>query len=89
MNNTPIWMLVAAAPLVPVLDRILPAGSFEWQTRGILFFSKLKKHFMRTKMRKFAALAILLAMIGNEAMAFCGFYVSQGRRYPEEQDPPR
>lgn len=77
MNNTPLWMLVAAAPLVPILDRILPAGSFEWQTRGFLFFSKLKKHFMRTKTRKFAALVILLAMIGNEAMAFCGFYVSK------------
>ena len=77
MNNTPIWTLVAVAPLVSVLDRIFPAGSFEWQTGGILFFSKLKKHFMRTKMRKFAALVILLTMIGKEAMAFCGFYVSK------------
>ena len=78
MNNTPIWMLVAAAPLVPVLDRILPAGSFEWQTsRQSFSFPNVKKHFMRTKMRKFAALVILLAMIGNEAMAFCGFYVSK------------
>ncbi|HEV3324292.1 MAG TPA: DUF2330 domain-containing protein [Puia sp.] len=77
INNTPIWTLVAVAPLVPVLDRILPAASFEWQTGCVHFFSKLKNNLMRTKMRKFAALAVLLAMIGNEAMAFCGFYVSK------------
>ena len=77
MNNTPVWMLVALAPLVPVLDKILPAKTFEWQTKRVQIFSKIKKFFMRTKMRKFAALSVLLAMIGNQAMAFCGFYVSK------------
>jgi hypothetical protein len=75
--NTPVWMLVAGAPLVPLLDRIFRARSFEWSTGRALFFSKLKNNFMRTTMRKFAALAVLMAMISNEAMAFCGFYVSK------------
>ncbi len=77
INNTPVWMLVALAPLVPVLDKILPAKTFEWQTGATLFFSKLKIFFMRTKRRKFAALAVLLAMTSSQAMAFCGFYVSK------------
>jgi hypothetical protein len=77
LYNTPVWMLVAGAPLVPLLDRIFRARSFEWPTRGALFFYKLKKNFMRTTMRKLAALAILMAMISNQAMAFCGFYVSK------------
>lgn len=66
MYNTPIWMLVVMAPLVPVLDSIFRARDFDWQVRGL-----------RTKMRKLAALAVLMAMISNEAMAFCGFYVSK------------
>ena len=77
MYNTPIWMLVVIAPLVPVLDKILRARDFEWQAGSISFFSRLKKLFMRTKMRKFAAGVVLMAMISNEAMAFCGFYVSK------------
>jgi len=63
MYNTPIWMLVAAAPLVPVLNRIFRARRFEWHIRGVG--------------KKFAALAVLMAMITNETMAFCGFYVSK------------
>jgi hypothetical protein len=90
MYNTPVWMLVAIAPLVPVLDGIFRRRSFQWpasennhsksQTQhngvhsGISF---LKKPFMRTQKRKIAAIAVLTAMISNEAMAFCGFYVSK------------
>jgi hypothetical protein len=64
MYNTPIWMLVALAPLVPVLDFFFPARSFQWQPT---FNQK----------RKFAALAVGMAMISSQAMAFCGFYVSK------------
>jgi len=62
MYNTPIWMLVALAPLVPVLDLIFPARSFRWQPNY---------------KRKIAVFAVLLAMISSQAMAFCGFYVSK------------
>lgn len=77
LNNTPVWILVAAAPLVPVLDSIFRARRFDWQSKNISFLSKLKHLFMRTKTRKLAAMVILMAMISNEAMAFCGFYVSK------------
>jgi len=78
LNNTPVWILVAAAPLVPLLDSIFRAGSFDWQANNTPFFQrKFKQLFMRTKTRKLAAMVILTAMISNEAMAFCGFYVSK------------
>lgn len=77
VNNTPLWILIAGAPLVPILDRVFRARSFEWPTSNTFFFSKLKNNFMRTTMKKLAALVILMAMISNQAMAFCGFYVSK------------
>jgi len=64
MYNTPIWMLVAVAPLVPILDFIFPARTFQWKP---IFNGR----------RKFAALAVGMAMISSQAMAFCGFYVSK------------
>ena len=66
MYNTPVWMLVAAAPLVPVLDWLFRARNFEWRIGN-----------MHTHWRKLAASIILLTMISNEASAFCGFYVSK------------
>ena len=46
MYNTPIWVLVAAAPLVPLLDKIFKAELFHWNTTTIHFnwISKLKKN---------------------------------------------
>ena len=77
--NTPIWVLVAAAPLVPVLDKIFKAKDFTWKPSMIHFnfISKLKHLFMKTTMKKGAALLILAAMVSHEAVAFCGFYVSK------------
>jgi hypothetical protein len=62
MYNTPVWMLVALAPLVPILDHLFPARSYQWRPNY---------------KRKIAALAVLLAMTSSQAMAFCGFYVSK------------
>jgi Na+-transporting NADH:ubiquinone oxidoreductase subunit NqrB len=47
--NTPIWVLVAAAPLVPLLDRIFKAEVFQWKS-SLLHFSfylKLKNIVMK------------------------------------------
>jgi len=63
MYNTPILVLVAAAPVVPVMDKLFRARRFEWPS-------------VRAG-RKFAALAILMAVFTNQTMAFCGFYVSK------------
>jgi len=81
--NTPIWMLVAFAPLVPLLDRTFKAEDFQWKNSlfknsyhpfrgwGQIFKNIVMKPFMK----KIAASVILAAMISHEAIAFCGFYV--------------
>ena len=77
--NTIIWVLVAAAPLVPLLDRLFKAKQFHWTSTIIQFnfINKLKYVIMKPLMKKGAAIFILAAMISNEAAAFCGFYVSK------------
>jgi Na+-translocating ferredoxin:NAD+ oxidoreductase RnfD subunit len=44
--NTPIWVLVGAAPMVPVLDKIFLSRPFEWSSSFIdtNIISKLKKN---------------------------------------------
>lgn len=77
--NTAIWVLVAAAPLVPLLDYFFPAKTFSWKPAAIHFgfISKLKHIVMKPFTKKLAAGLILMSMISHEAYAFCGFYVSK------------
>ena len=83
--NTIIWVLVAAAPFVPLLDTIFKSRQFEWNRHRIINHSlpfrgwgyKLKKIIMKPIMKKGVALIILASMITHEAAAFCGFYVSK------------
>jgi Na+-translocating ferredoxin:NAD+ oxidoreductase RnfD subunit len=84
--NTIIWVLVAAAPLVPFLDKMFRAKSFEWEKYLLINHSrnsfsswgyKLKITIMKPFAKKLAALIILAGMISHEASAFCGFYVSK------------
>ncbi|HLG40275.1 MAG TPA: DUF2330 domain-containing protein, partial [Chitinophagaceae bacterium] len=77
--NTIIWVLVAAAPLVPLLDKVFKSKTFSWtpNTIHLNFISKLKTIIMKPFLKKLAALIILATMIGHEAAAFCGFYVSK------------
>jgi hypothetical protein len=47
MYNTPLLVLVLAAPLVPLLDKLFPAKPFQWRTASIPllhFFTKTKHH---------------------------------------------
>jgi hypothetical protein len=85
-HNTPVWVLVAAAPLVPLLDKIFRDKDFQWKNHLLInhplspFRSlgyKLKKIVMKPIIRKGAAVIILVSMITHEAVAFCGFYVSK------------
>ncbi|HMH21894.1 MAG TPA: DUF2330 domain-containing protein [Puia sp.] len=77
--NTPVWMLVAAAPLVPLFDKIFKARPFEWSSSFIhlktLFH--FKKSAMNAFTKKITASIFLVAMISHDTMAFCGFYVSK------------
>jgi Na+-translocating ferredoxin:NAD+ oxidoreductase RnfD subunit len=77
--NTPIWVLVAGAPLVPILDKIFKAKDFHWSRSFIQlnFINKLKQVVMNSVIKKGAALIVLAAMLSHEAAAFCGFYVSK------------
>ena len=84
--NTPIWILVAAAPSVPLLDKIFKAENFQWKKS---LFNNYPHHFlnrwgqkfknivMKPFMKKIAASILLAAMLSHEAIAFCGFYVSK------------
>jgi Na+-translocating ferredoxin:NAD+ oxidoreductase RnfD subunit len=77
--NTPVWILVAAAPLVPVLDKIFKAKDFHWTSSIVQFnfIHKLKRIVMKPVMKKGAAVILLFSMITHQAVAFCGFYVSK------------
>lgn len=77
--NTPIWVLVAGAPLVPILDKIFNAKDFHWRRSVIQFnlINKIKQVVMKPIIKKGAALIVLAAMLSHEAAAFCGFYVSK------------
>jgi Na+-transporting NADH:ubiquinone oxidoreductase subunit NqrB len=46
INGAPIWVLVAAQPLVPVLDYFFKAKKFEWQNPSML--SKNDQTFLNT-----------------------------------------
>lgn len=77
--NTIIWVLVGAAPLVPILDAVFRSKEFTWTPSAIRFnfFHKLKMIVMKPFTKKLAAFIILASMVSHEASAFCGFYVSK------------
>jgi hypothetical protein len=84
--NTTVWVLVAAGPLVPLLDHFFKREAFQWNKNSIQSLSsqagrvrvnKLKTIIMKPFTKKLAAILILMGMISHEAMAFCGFYVSK------------
>jgi hypothetical protein len=77
--NTSIWILVAAGPLVPLLDSLFKANSFSWKATIFHFniFSNFKRLVMNPILKKGAAVILLAAMLSHEAAAFCGFYVSK------------
>ncbi len=74
--NTVIWVLVAAAPLVPLLDRIFKAERFQWEKNSIRR-SPFLTLFSHSLPKKFAATMVLVGFLTYEAFAFCGFYVSK------------
>jgi hypothetical protein len=72
-------VLVAAAPLVPLLNAIFKSNSFQWKATTVQFpfISTLKKIIMKHFLKKLAACFLFFAMVSHEAAAFCGFYVSK------------
>jgi hypothetical protein len=39
INGAPIWVLVMAQPLIPLLDRLFKAKQFEWSPVSLPHFS--------------------------------------------------
>ncbi len=74
--NTAIWMLVLAAPVVPLLDRFFKAQRFEWapQPSSSLVFRNIA---ITPLAKRLIASSFLIVFIAYEAVAFCGFYVSK------------
>jgi hypothetical protein len=77
--NTLLWVLVAVAPLLPLLNSMFKALPFEWRRQKISFhlFQTIKHINMSSLVKKTAAFILLFIMLANEAVAFCGFYVSK------------
>jgi Na+-transporting NADH:ubiquinone oxidoreductase subunit NqrB len=46
MNGAPIWVLVMAQPLVPILDKIFRAGTFQWKPAKQL--TPKEQHFLQS-----------------------------------------
>jgi hypothetical protein len=77
--NTPVWILVAAAPLVPVLDKIFKAKAFEWKASVLRFpfLVQVQNFFSRPAVKRITISSIVIVFITPIALAFCGFYVSK------------
>lgn len=80
-----LFALAAAAPTVPLLDRLFPARRYRWP--GALTTDPTRKEPSMSTPRRLpqpltgglpaAVLAFLLLWIAGPAQAFCGFYVAR------------
>ena len=73
--NALLWSLAAASPLVPFIDRLLPAKRHAWELPS-LSLSTRRWAMKRALVLTAAMLAGSAVAVGN-AEAFCGFYVSK------------
>jgi hypothetical protein len=71
-TNGLLWSLAGAAPLVPLLDRWLPAPRYHWNQPDVI--AKRGEAKMK-RMVVAAAMAGLLVLVEQPVRAFCGFYV--------------
>ncbi len=83
--NGLLFALALAAPAVPLVDLLLPAGRYTWPRRRralpalpTLAHAHLPRRLaMRRLTRHALALALLALASGGTAHAFCGFYVAK------------
>ncbi|HUP65602.1 MAG TPA: DUF2330 domain-containing protein, partial [Thermoanaerobaculia bacterium] len=80
-TNGLLWSLAACSPIVPLIDRLLPASRFDWQasTRRL---SLASVHPFPKEVPMFRATVsiflVALLTVPQAANAFCGFYVAKG-----------
>ena len=75
--NTAIWVLVLAAPVVPLLDYFFKAALFQWEKKNTTSFPVIMSFTRSPLAKKVFASFLLIVMVSYEAVAFCGFYVSK------------
>ncbi len=90
--NGPLWGLIACAPLVPLIDRVLPGSGYHWATPStsrsahsvpklvpflVPVLSPTKEVPMRRAIVPSLFLTLSLLVWGGDASAFCGFYVGK------------
>ncbi len=72
-----LWALVLASPLVPVINRLLPAARYQWPRSP----APLTRFDWRTPMLRKTTVFLLAAVAAlahaAPAAAFCGFYVAK------------
>ena len=80
--NALIWALVGCAPLVPVIDRLLPGEHYRWRSGPDPSRKELTMHRLPqwSPIRGIPFLISILtaaALFAAPALAFCGFYVAK------------
>ena len=90
-SNGLLWSLAAAAPLVPIIDRLLPGVRYRWSSAPLAATRSLRKENPMFRFTRQATLvaaastrrAALIAALAvgvflhSDAQAFCGFYVAK------------
>jgi Na+-translocating ferredoxin:NAD+ oxidoreductase RnfD subunit len=70
-TNGLLWSLAACSPLVPLIDRLIPGGRYDWlhiQSQGSI---------RMTSFKRVASILLLVLVAAHPAAAFCGFYVAK------------
>ncbi|MGZ6027856.1 MAG: DUF2330 domain-containing protein [Myxococcaceae bacterium] len=77
--NAPVWALLLLSPLVPVLDRLLPASRFTWPSGQPSNNQGVVAVPIAAVRRVFPLLVVPLLVLLHPApaLAFCGFYVGK------------
>jgi Na+-translocating ferredoxin:NAD+ oxidoreductase RnfD subunit len=73
--NALLWSLAASSPLVPLIDRLLPAKRYVWDAPSSSLSTR--RWAMKRALVLTAALLAGSVLTAGDARAFCGFYVSK------------
>src|SRR5262245_37364208 len=73
-TNGLLWSLAGWSLVVPIIDRLFPAGRYEWsRPAGVHRGSQGDSHMKRAAFA--ATVVVLIASLDLPVRAFCGFYV--------------
>jgi hypothetical protein len=70
-TNGLLWSLAVCSPLVPLIDRLIPGGRYDW------FRISSQGSFFMNSLRRVTSVFLLVLVAAHPASAFCGFYVAK------------